>query len=287
VSRVDDEQEKKTIPMWRAPGADSEPNMVRENRRHRLRRIWPPAVSIGAFLLIWEYFGLRSNPLLIPTPGAVARSLAKITTNGPLLKSVGASAQDLFTGLGLAIASGLILGVLLGQSDIADRMFSPFVNFMNATPLVALIPIIIIWLGIGFEARVFFVWMISVWAVLVNTLTGVRNVDRSYIEVAQSFGLSQWQLIRKITLPAAAPYIFAGLRLALGHALIGMLIGEMDMQLAGLGGLAINYGNDFQTSDLLAVILVTSMFGIVFVAILKLIQNLYFPWILAIARSRK
>jgi NitT/TauT family transport system permease protein len=269
------------------PVMGTAPDLGREKQRRALRRIWPPIVSIGGFLLIWEYFGLHSNPLLIPTPVAVVQSLADITRNGPLLSSVGDSAKDLFTGLGIAIVTGIVFGVLLGQSEIADRMFSPFVNFMNATPLVALIPIIIIWLGIGFEARVFFVWMISVWAVLVNTLTGVRNVDRSYVEVAQSFGLSQWQLIRKITLPAATPYVLAGLRLALGHALIGMLIGEMDMQLAGLGGLAINYGNDFQTADLLAVIAVTSLFGILFVVLLKVIQNIYFPWILALARSRK
>lgn len=245
-----------------------------------------PLIAVLTFLLIWQIVGMVSNPLLIPTFTSVVRSFYTVLIHGPLLDAVGASAIDFSAGLTLALVTGFLAGVALGAFETVDRTFSPFVNFMNATPVVAFIPVIIIWLGEGAPARIFFVWMISVWAVLVNTLTGVRNVDAAYLEVGRAFGLSKWAILRKVRIPAAMPYVFAGVRLALGHALIGMLIGEMDMELAGLGGLATDYGNSFETSQLLAVIFVASAVGILLVWVLKLIQMVGFRWITETAGAR-
>jgi ABC-type nitrate/sulfonate/bicarbonate transport system permease component len=247
-------------------------------RSARLSRL-APFVAVAIFLAIWQIVGSVSNPLLIPTFTAVVQSFYSVLVHGPLLSAIGASAIDFFVGFALALVTGFIAGVAMGAFDVVDRTLAPFVNFMNSTPVVAFIPIIIIWLGEGAPARIFFVWMIAVWAVLVNTLTGVRNVDAGYLEVGKAFGLSWWHILRKVRIPAAMPYVFAGVRLALGHALIGMLVGEMDMELAGLGGIATDYGNSFETSKLLAVIFVASAFGIFVVWLLKLIQLAGFRWI--------
>lgn len=244
----------------------------------RLSRL-APVVAVVVFLAIWQIVGAFSNPLLVPTFTAVVQSFYTVLVHGPLLSAIGASGIDFSIGFALALVTGFIAGVAMGAFDVVDRTLAPFVNFMNATPVVAFIPIIIIWLGEGAPARIFFVWMIAVWAVLVNTLTGVRNVDAGYLEVGKAFGLSWWNTLRKVRIPAAMPYVFAGVRLALGHALIGMLVGEMDMELAGLGGIATDYGNSFETSSLLAVIFVASAFGILVVWLLKLIQRTGFRWI--------
>jgi ABC-type nitrate/sulfonate/bicarbonate transport system permease component len=247
-------------------------------RQARLSRL-APFVAVAAFLAVWQIVGSVSNPLLVPTFTAVVQSFYSVLFHGPLLSAIGASAIDFSIGFALAMVTGFVVGVAMGAFDVIDRTLSPFVNFMNATPVVAFIPIIIIWLGEGPPARIFFVWMIAVWGVLVNTLTGVRNVDAGYLEVGRAFGLSWWHVLRKVRIPAAMPYVFAGVRLALGHALIGMLVGEMDMELAGLGGIATDYGNSFQTSRLLAVIFVASAFGMFVVWLLKLLQRAGFRWI--------
>lgn len=235
--------------------------------------------SVVIFLALWQIAGSRMSPILLSTPTSVAQALATLWQQSVLQSAIGDSLKDMGVGFGLAIVVGISLGILMGRFRLVEVVLDPYVSFMNATPTVALLPLVIIWFGIGFGARVVFVFLLALWSILVNTSMGIKTVDRGLMELARSYKLSELQTIRRVSLPAAVPYILAGTRVGLGKAIVGMIIGEMDMQLAGLGGLVSNYGDSFQTPKLLAVILCSSFFGVAFVFGLKLLQALAFPWI--------
>jgi ABC-type nitrate/sulfonate/bicarbonate transport system permease component len=248
---------------------------------------WLPAISVIVFLAIWQLVGSRMNPILLSTPLAVAEGLWTLLTHGTLLQGFLASLADLGVGFGLAIVVGIGAGILMGRYHTVERVLDPYVAFMNATPMVALVPAVIIWFGVGFQARVFFVFILAIWSVLVNTVAGIKNVNRGLSEVGIAFGLSEFQMVRWVSVPAAVPYILAGIRVGLGKAIVGMIIGEMDMQLAGLGGLVANFGDAFQTANLFAVIVCTSIFGVLFVGLLNVVQKRWFGWISETAGGRR
>ncbi len=239
--------------------------------------------AIVAFLLVWYLIAIRTNPILLPTPLAVAESLWQMVVSGQIFGAFLTSFEDLFGGLILAGVLGIGIGILMGRYPTIEKILDPFVAFANATPMVAMVPIVIIWFGIGYPARVFFVLILAVWSILVNTLAGIKNVNRGMMEVGLSFGLSEAQIVRSISMPAAIPYILAGVRVGLGKAIVGMIIGEMDIALAGLGGLAATYGDAFRTNYLLAVVFSATVFGVIFVALLNLVQTKWYPWIAGVA----
>ena len=256
-------------------------------RRPRGARAWVlRGVSVFAVLAAWQLFAAQLDPILLPTPVAVAQAMVTEVTTGVMLKAAWVSLVDVALGFGLALAVGLVVGVLMGRYRAVEEMLDPFVSFFNATPMVALVPVVIIWFGLTLWSRVFFVFILAVWSILVNTVEGIKNVNKGLMEVGTSFGLSEARIVRSISIPGAVPYIFAGVRVGLGKAIIGMIIGEYSIALAGLGGLAVSYGDAFQTARLLGVIVYTSLFGVLAVVALQLIQRRFFPWITGVAANR-
>jgi ABC-type nitrate/sulfonate/bicarbonate transport system permease component len=243
--------------------------------------------SVTGVILIWQALASQLDPILFPTPLAVVQAFVKIVQQGVLVKAVTTSVLDVATGFGLALVIGIGVGILMGRYRVVEELLDPYVSFFNATPMVALIPLVIIWFGLSFWARVFFVLILAVWSILVNTVEGIKNVNRGLMEVGVSFGLSEAQIVRSISIPGAVPYILAGARVGMGKAIIGMIIGEYSIALAGLGGLAQSYGDAFQTAKLLAVIVCTSLFGVASVVVLQLIQARVFPWISGVSGERR
>jgi len=191
--------------------------------------------------------------------------------------------QMLLIGMAVGLTVGIALGVLMGRYTLVAKVLFPYVNFFNATPLVVIIPLVIIWVGITIQARLLFVFLITLWPVLLNTAAGIRNVDRGYVDVGLAFGFSERQILRKISLPAAIPFILAGVRISAGLAIIGMIVSEMEISFVGLGFLLVSFGNSFETGKLLAVVIVTSVLGVLNVTILKAVQARWFPWIAGVA----
>lgn len=245
-----------------------------------------PVAAVAALLLAWQWSGLYLNSILISTPLAVAQDLVQLVTRRVIFEPLMESLEEVVIGGVLGIVFGVALGVLMGRYQLVEKVLSPFVNFLNATPLVVIIPLVIIWLGISQNARLLFIFLITLWPILLNTLAGMRNVSRGYVEVGTAFRLSEMQLMWKVSLPAAVPYILAGARVAAGLAIIGMIVSEMEVSLTGLGYLLITYGNSFETGQLLAVVFVSSMFGVGAVLLLKWIQATFFPWIIASAAQQ-
>ena len=230
------------------------------------------------FLVIWQILGRNIDPILLATPTAVALAFADLITNGELLPAFLTAMGDLAVGYGGAIVVGITVGIFMGRSVTFERIINPYVNFFQATPLIALVPLVVIWFGVGFTARVVVTFLLALWSIIINTATGVQQTPEALIDVGRIYKFNRRQTVMTIALPNAVPSIFAGLRIALGKALIGVIISQMEISVVGLGGLVVDYGNAFKTAYLLAGIITASLVGVVAALALELLRRLLFPW---------
>jgi len=195
----------------------------------RLARFTLPTLSVIVFFIIWQIVGARVNPILFTTPTKVVQAFWDMSTGGVLGPAFATAMKDLAVGYLLAIVVGIVVGTLVGRSEVVERIMNPYINFFQATPLIALVPLVVIWFGVGFEARVAVTFMLAVWSVIINTATGVKQTPSSLLDVGRVYKFNRLQFVLGIELPNAVPSIFAGLRIALGKALIGMVIAEMEI----------------------------------------------------------
>jgi NitT/TauT family transport system permease protein len=244
----------------------------------RAGKVALPLLSLVIFFGAWQIVGSNTNPILFTTPVKVAQAFWDLLTTGVLLPAFGGALRDLAIGYGLAAVVGITVGLAMGRSPIIERMLNPYVNFFQATPLIALVPLVIIWFGVNLEARVVVVFILAVWSIVINTTTGVKQTSPSLLDVGRIYKLNGFQVVRNVQLPNAVPHVFAGLRIALGKALIGVMIAQMEISVTGLGGIVINYGDAFKTAYLLAGVVTASAVGVVAAVALEVIRKRLFPW---------
>lgn len=219
-------------------------------------------VSVVVFFIWWEMAGRRMDPLFMTYPSAIFRAAWEITASGALPQAFLQSMIPFSIGLLISIVGGIVLGVLIGQFWFLEYMLDPFVNALYAIPRVALIPLIILWAGLGDAGKVTILVSIAIFPVLVNTYAGIKDVRGSLLEIGRAYAASEMQIFFKIVLPASIPYIMTGVRLAVGLAIIGMIVGEFFTAVTGLGGLMVLYANDFATAKLFVPIIVTGLLGV-------------------------
>jgi len=237
-----------------------------------------PLVSLAVFFGIWQFVGMRSNPILFTTPVKVAQAFYDLAKMGVLWPAFYGALRDLAIGYGLAAVVGIAVGMMMGRSAVVERMLNPYVNFFQATPLIALVPLVVIWFGVALQARVAVVFILAVWSIIINTATGVKDTSPTLLDVGRIYKLNPVQVVGHIQLPNAVPHVFAGLRIALGKALIGVMIAQMEISVTGLGGIVINYGNAFKTAYLLAGVVTASLVGVIAAMLLEVIRKRVFPW---------
>jgi ABC-type nitrate/sulfonate/bicarbonate transport system permease component len=262
----------------RSRGRTTETGGVSRLMERRLFRALLPVLSLAVFFTAWQIAGAHVNPILLATPWKVALAFWDLLTNGQLVPAFGSAMRDLAIGYGLAAAVGILAGLALGRSPVLERIFNPYINFFQATPLIALVPLIVIWFGVSLKARVAVTFILAIWSIIINTTTGVKETPPSYVDVARIYKLNKLQVIAHVQLPNAVPHIFAGLRIALGKALIGVMIAQMEISLTGLGGLVISYGDAFKTAYLLAAVVTASLVGVVAAGVLEITRKRLFPW---------
>jgi NitT/TauT family transport system permease protein len=236
--------------------------------------------SVLAFLALWEavvQFGLV-NPLFTSSPSRIAAAGYELFVGGTIYGDLEASGLEFFAGYGLAILIGVPLGVLMGWYSRVDAVLDPFVSALYATPRIALLPLVLIWFGIGLMSKVAIVFLGAVFPILVNTITGVRTVDADFVKVARSFGSSDRQLFLKVALPSSVPLLLAGLRLGLGHGLIGIVVGEMFGATQGIGYLISVAGARFQTDKVMVGIIIIAASGLAMTQILRAIERRFERW---------
>jgi ABC-type nitrate/sulfonate/bicarbonate transport system permease component len=244
----------------------------------RAGKIGLPLLSVLIFGLIWQYVGAHTNPILFTTPIKVAEAFWALLRDGELWPAFYGALRDLAIGYGLAAVVGIVVGMAMGRSPVVEKMLNPFVNFFQATPLIALVPLVVIWFGVELKARVAVVFILAVWSIIINTATGVKDTPSALLDVGRIYKFNPLQVVGHVQLPNAVPHIFAGLRIALGKALIGVMIAQMEISVTGLGGIVINYGNAFKTAYLLAGVVTASLVGVIAAALLEVLRKRVFPW---------
>ena len=218
--------------------------------------------SVIVFLILWEIYGRRTDPILFTYPTAVAVAFWKLLISGELAHQLLVSLSALAAGFGASLVLGVILGLAMGRSRLAEATLEPHINALYATPQVALTPLLMMWLGLGFAVKVAVVFLFAFFPILINTASGAKNVSASMVEVGRAYLAPPRQILFKIVFPAALPFIMAGVRIAIGRGLVGMIVAELFTAITGLGAMLSLYGNIFETAKMFVVIIILALLGI-------------------------
>lgn len=218
--------------------------------------------SVIVFLILWEIYGRRTDPILFTYPTAVAVAFWKLLISGELAHQLLVSLSALAAGFGASLVLGVILGLAMGRSRLAEATLKPHINALYATPQVALTPLLMMWLGLGFAVKVAVVFLFAFFPILINTASGAKNVSASMVEVGRAYLAPPRQILFKIVFPAALPFIMAGVRIAIGRGLVGMIVAELFTAITGLGAMLSLYGNIFETAKMFVVIIILALLGI-------------------------
>jgi ABC-type nitrate/sulfonate/bicarbonate transport system permease component len=239
------------------------------------------ALRLGSLLAIavaWEIYGNAINPVLLSSPTAIIGAAFEMVADGTLPKAMGESFVVLGVGSLIGITAGLVIGLAAGRNQIFATLIELPLNALYATPTVALIPVIVVWFGFGPTAKTVVVLLFVLFPVLINTMRGVQEVDRELVEVARSFCSGERRMWFDLILPSALPYVVTGLRLAIGRALIGVIVAEFFTAFSGLGYLIVTNANSFQTDRTFVPILVIAALGVLLTALLEFIERRVVRW---------
>lgn len=231
------------------------------------------------FLAICEWAvrtGMVST-LYLAAPTDVLQVLFSYFTEDPIYYDIYVTLSEFLTGFFIAAVTGVLGGVILGISPQAERFMLPFVAALMAIPNVTIIPLLTLWLGIGFSQKVTIVFLFCFFTILYNTLAGVKKTDENLLKIAYIFEASKWQVITKVLIPSAIPTIFAGFRLAAASGLVGALFGEMLASRAGLGNQLTQAVSLFNTSHVFALIALVTAISLINIGIVNVVERLVFP----------
>jgi ABC-type nitrate/sulfonate/bicarbonate transport system permease component len=246
----------------------------RRSQRTWLIRLVSVIVVVGG----WEVFGRQIEPLFMSYPTAIGTAAVDMINSGELLAALVDSLSTLLLAFVIASVAGVGLGLLIGRYRSVEAATDWLVNALYATPLVAIIPLVVLWLGLGFSAKLFIVSILAVFPILINTATGVRNVPQPLLDVGFAFDATERQLFVKFILPASLPYMMTGLRLGVGRAIIGMVVAEFFTAITGLGALIVKYGNQYDTASMFVPILTLMVLGVTLTALMRRIESSIAPW---------
>jgi NitT/TauT family transport system permease protein len=193
------------------------------------------------------------------------------------------SLTTLAAGFVLAVLIGIVVGVLMGRFRAVEHFLDLYVNALMSAPTTAFVPVLILWFGLGVQSRIAVVFLFAVFVIIINTMTGVKQVDRVFVEMARSFGAREREVFFKIILPAAMPAIMAGVRLGMGRAVKGMVTAEMLLTLTGIGAMIMQYGSSFATDSLFAVILTILMVAMITMKLVQWVDQRLTGWKVGIA----
>jgi NitT/TauT family transport system permease protein len=236
------------------------------------------AASIFAFFALWEWFGRDVNPVFGSYPSAIFEAFLVLAKSGKLLNGLIDSLKPFLAGYGLAVVIGVPLGLIIGRFAFLEAALGVYVTAGFAMPLVALVPLLILWLGLGFTVKVAVVFLMALFPICINTWLGVIAVPKTLIEVGKSFVASDLVILRRIVLPATLPYIMAGVRLAVGRAVVAMVIAEFFTTISGLGAVIINSANNFDTATMFVPILILMVMAIGLNSLIGYVERKVAPW---------
>ena len=255
----------------------------------RAVRNWPertltPALAL-AFLAAWALatHAFDVPEYILPRPEAVWRSLVEGLLRSPFDPGgywyhAGITTYEALAGLALGATSGALIGFALGASRLLERSIYPFISAFQALPKVALAPLLVIWFGLGYDGKVYITAIITFFPVLVSAMAGSHAVDPDRLDLARSCNARPMQILRKIVIPSALPFLFAGLNVASALAVLGAIVGEFVGARAGLGMLLIQYDQAMQIAPLFAVLILLGIIGYAINHAVRVVERRYCFW---------
>ena len=245
---------------------------------------WEPLIigllTVVVVLTAWQLVAnARLMPVLfLPGPVDVAKAFVTLFQQGDVWLDMATSGEELVIGFGLAIVVGLILGLAMGWYTRVQYALDPIVNFFYSTPRIVLLPLFIIWFGIDIQSKIAVIFLGALFPIIINTMAGVRNTEAALLRVARSFGASDALIFRRVVLPGSVPFILTGFRLGVGHALTGVVVGELIAAKHGVGMLVAIAGQTFQTPKMLAGVMLIAGTGMLLTTIFQRIENRFQTW---------
>src|SRR3989304_2787643 len=236
------------------------------------------AASVVLFVVLWEYFGRQVNPLFLSYPSAIVKACVQLLIAGEFQRQAIRSLEVYAVGLGAALVLGILLGLLMGRYRLAEYLLDPYVYALDATPRVALIPLLLLWFGLGAQAKIAVVFLSGIFPVLMNTFSGVPTVSGGLVDIGRASGAGEGEIFTKIIIPAALPFIMAGVRLAVGRALIGIITAEMFTAVTGMGALLIRYSSAFATDKFFVPVIFLALLGVLLSVAVEALQRRLAPW---------
>jgi len=242
-------------------------------------RLWPWHVGLAlSLLLTWEGFARGGTTLLLPTPTETAAALWRLLFGREFWLAMAASHEALLVGFTAAVMAGVPLGLALGRWHRVARWCDPQLEALMVTPMSAVIPLAILAAGLSTWTRGLVVFAFAVPVVVVTAEAGMRNTDRRLVEMARTFGASPWQVLWRVQLPAARPAILTGIRLGLGRAFSGMVVSELVLMAAGIGGLILKFQADFDAASIYALVVMIVLEAVLLMRAASLVERRLAVW---------
>ena len=237
-------------------------------------------VNISLFILIWEFVARQGwvSRLLLPRFSEVIAITVEMAQDGTLWKHLSFSAGNFFAGFAIATVTGIPIGLMLGASKRLDLLLGPYIWMFFSTPRLALLPLITVWLGFGWESKVFLIWIGAFFVIAINTWAGVKTVEKNLISAGRVFGANHWQIFMKIIVPYTMPFIIVGLRLGVTRALVVTVVSEMLISSKGMGYLITRAVDAFKPEQLFSMIVLLVIFSMLMVWLLRKIEEWVAPW---------
>jgi ABC-type nitrate/sulfonate/bicarbonate transport system permease component len=247
-------------------------------RRHQSFILGGTSVIVALTVWQWLWSAGKISPLFFTGPSQVAERFVAEWTDGRLKQDMLYSGTNFVIGVGLAITTGVVAGVVIGWYRTLAMVVEPFLTGLYSTPRVALVPLVLIWFGIGMWSKVFIVFINALFPVLINTVGGVRAIDRDLLRAARAFCASDWQIFTTVVVPGSVPFILTGVRQAVALGLIGVVVGEMFGGSEGIGYM-VNYGGQtFQTDTVFLGVVIIALSGITLTWLAERLERHFSRW---------
>jgi NitT/TauT family transport system permease protein len=259
------------------PGPSTRPRKT-FYKRHEALILGGGAVLLS--LAIWQVCWSAGwiSPLFMSGPSAIGARFWDSLLHGSLLADISYSGRNFLVGFVLAAAAGVVVGVIVGWYRRLALLVEPFLNAFYATPRIAMVPLIIIWFGVGMWSKVFIVFISAFFPILVNTIGGIRAIDTDLLRAARSFCASDWQIFTTVAVPGAVPFILTGIRQGVALGLIGVVVGEMFGGSQGVGFMVAYGGQTFATDTLFVGVMIIAFAGILLSWLAEHLERHFSRW---------
>ncbi len=261
-------------------GSDAGIVAVRRALSPHLRVLVARMVLIGGVIIGWQAIVSLGwvDRFWISDPADIAAELWRLARSGELAGDVGLTVLEAAIAFVISSLLGIASGLVLARAPFWDEVLAPLIVVLNSLPRIALAPLIILWFGVGITAKVVTAFSLVYFILLVNTLSGAKNVDHDILTIARLMGASRRDMLWRVTLPSAAPWIFAGLSLGLTYSLLGVIVAEILSSNQGLGYLIANAAGNFNTAGVFAGLVVLAIVAWIFTYAMRKLENRVLRW---------